>query len=118
MAALTGEAKQDKIETLAQNQGDALLLKQTKAALLTLRLSDKMPLAASSGLSALTGTFIFRAEERYSKADGHWRSCGKPGFFKTLPELGRDCAAPSAISDSKFQSVAAVDGTAQRGSDG
>lgn len=47
--------KQDKIETSARNQGDALLLKQTKAALLTLRLSDKMPLAASSGFSALTG---------------------------------------------------------------
>lgn len=53
--------KQDKIETSARNQGDALLLKQTKAALLTLRLSDKMPLAASSGLSALTGTFIFQS---------------------------------------------------------
>ena len=47
--------KKNKRESSAQIQGDELLLKKTKAALLTLRLSDAMPLAMSRSFSTLTG---------------------------------------------------------------
>ena len=47
--------KKNKRESSAENQGDELLLEKTKAALLTLRLNDAMPLAMSRGFSTLTG---------------------------------------------------------------
>ena len=47
--------KKNKRESSAENQGDELLLEKTKAALLTLRLSDAMPLAMSRSFSTLTG---------------------------------------------------------------
>ena len=118
MAALTGEAKAGQDRNLSPESGRRSAFKTNESGAADAAFKRQDAAGGVQRSQRAYGTFIFRAEERYSKADGHWRSCGKPGFFKTLPELGRDCAAPSAISDSKFQSVAAVDGTAQRGSDG